>query len=40
MRQPEPPPAAPDKTAIKAAIAAGTEVPGAKLTRGVRLEVK
>lgn len=40
MRQPEPPPATPDKAAIKAAIAAGAEVPGAKLTRGVRLEVK
>jgi len=40
MKQPEPPPPAPDKTAIKAAIAAGAEVPGAKLTRGIRLEVK
>lgn len=40
MRQPEPPPPAPDKTAIKAALAAGTEVPGAKLTRGNRLEIK
>lgn len=40
MRQPEPPPPAPDKTAIKAALAAGTEVPGAKLTRGTRLDIK
>jgi len=40
MRQPEPPPPAPDKAAIKAAIAAGTEVPGAKLTKGTRLEIK
>ena len=40
MKQPEPPPPSPDKTAIKAAIAAGAEVPGAKLTRGIRLEVK
>ena len=40
MKQPEPPPPAPDKTAIKAAITAGTEVPGAKLTKGTRLEIK
>ena len=39
MRQPEPPPAAPDKTAIKAAIKAGQEVPGAKLTRTQRLDI-
>jgi len=40
MKQPEPPPPAPDKTAIKAAITAGTEVPGARLTKGTRLEIK
>lgn len=40
MKQPETPPPAPDKTAIKAAITAGTEVPGAKLTKGTRLEIK
>ena len=40
MKQPEPPPPAPDKTAIKAAITAGTEVPGAKLTKGTRLDIK
>jgi hypothetical protein len=40
MRQPEPPPAAPDKTAIKEALKAGREVPGCKLTRGHRLEVR
>lgn len=39
MRQPEPPPAAPDKTAIKAAIKAGSEVPGCKLTRSQRLDI-
>ena len=39
MRQPEPPPAAPDKAAIKAAIKAGQEVPGAKLTRTQRLDI-
>jgi hypothetical protein len=40
MKQPEPPPAAPDKTAIKAALKAGTDVPGARLVRGQRLEAK
>lgn len=40
MTQPAPPPPAPNKTAIKAAINAGTEVPGAKLTNGTRLEIK
>jgi hypothetical protein len=39
MRQPEPPPAAPDKTAIKAAIKAGQEVPGVKLTRSQCLSI-
>lgn len=40
MRQPEPPPPAVDKTAIKAALKAGEDVPGARLVRGQRLEVK
>lgn len=40
MRQPEPPPPSPDKTAIKEAIKAGKEVPGAHLAQGVRLEIK
>jgi len=40
MKQPEPPPPAPDKTAIKAAITAGTDVPGARLTKGTRLDIK
>lgn len=31
MRTPEPPPAAPDKAAIKAALAAGQQVPGAHI---------
>lgn len=39
LRQPEPPPPTPDKAAIKAAIKAGKEVPGAKLTQGVRLAI-
>jgi hypothetical protein len=40
MRQPDPPPPSPDKTAIKEALKAGAEVPGCKLTKGVRLEIK
>lgn len=40
MRQPEPPPAAPDKTAIKAALQAGRDVPGALMAQGTRLEIK
>lgn len=40
MRQPEPPPAAPDKAAIKAALQSGTDVPGAMLTQGSRLDIK
>lgn len=39
MDQPEPPPAKPNKTAIKAAIKAGIEVPGCKLVQGSRLDV-
>jgi hypothetical protein len=40
MRQPEPPPPSPDKKAIAEALKAGRDVPGAHLSRGVRLEVK
>jgi len=40
MRQPEVPPAVPDKTAIKTAIKDGKEIPGCRLTRGVKLEVR
>ncbi len=40
MRQPEPPPPSVDKTAIKEALKAGQDVPGAKLTVGKRLEIK
>ena len=40
MKTPTAPPPAPDKTAIKAAIKAGAEIPGCKLTQSVRLVVK
>lgn len=40
LKTPEPPPPAPDKTAIKKALAAGVDVPGARLVRGQRLEVR
>lgn len=40
MRQPEPPPPAPDKTAIKDAIKAGQDVPGARLISSTRLVIK
>ena len=40
LRIPEPPPPEISKSAIKAAILAGREVPGARLTQGQRLEVK
>jgi Siphovirus Gp157 len=42
MREVPPPPPSweVDKASIKAAIKAGVEVPGAKLTRGQRLEIK
>jgi hypothetical protein len=40
MRQPEPPPAVPDKAAIKAAIQAGREVPGALLDSATRLDIR
>ena len=40
LRQPEPPPPAPDKTAIKAAWASGTPVPGTRLVTGTRLSIR
>lgn len=40
MVTPEPPPPAPDKKAIAAALKAGEDIPGCKLTRGMRLEIK
>jgi hypothetical protein len=40
MRQPEPPPLAADKAAIKDAIKAGREVPGARMTQGQRIDIK
>lgn len=43
MRTPEPPPPptpVPDKAAIKEAIEAGVEVPGALLAQGTRLEIR
>ena len=40
MRQPEPPPPAPDKTAIKNAIKDGQDVPGAMLVQSTRLAIK
>jgi Siphovirus Gp157 len=39
LRAPAPPPPGPDKAAIKAALLAGADVPGCRLTRGQRLEV-
>lgn len=40
MMTPPPPEAVPDKTAIKMALEAGKEVPGARLERGKRIEIK
>lgn len=40
MRQPVAPPAAPDKTAIKAALQKGIDVQGARLVQGQRIEIK
>ena len=40
MRQPEPPPPAPDKKAIAVALKAGVAVPGASLTQSERLEIR
>lgn len=39
LPEPKPPVAAPDKKLIAAAIKAGTEIPGARLTQGVRLNI-
>ncbi|MGJ7512384.1 siphovirus Gp157 family protein [Variovorax sp. GT1P44] len=39
MTQPETPPPAPDRKAIGAALKAGKDVPGAKLTQGQRLAI-
>lgn len=38
--EPKPPVAAPDKAAIKKALQAGIDVPGARLVQGSRLEVR
>lgn len=40
MRQPEPPPPAPDKAAIAAALKTGASVPGCELVQGFRLAIK
>lgn len=40
MVTPEPPPPAPDKKALKAALKDGAEIPGVWLERGQRLEIK
>ena len=40
MRQPEAPPPAPDKAAIKTALKAGIEVQGARLIQSQRLSIK
>jgi outer membrane murein-binding lipoprotein Lpp len=40
LRQPETPPPVPDKTLLKKAMQDGYEIPGAKLTRTLRLEIK
>jgi hypothetical protein len=40
LRAPEPPPPVVDKAAIKDALRFGKDVPGARLVRGQRLEVK
>ena len=40
MKYPEPPPPSVDKTKIKEALKAGTDIPGAKLSQGTRLVIK
>ena len=40
MRQPEPPPPAPDKTAIKESLKLGEDVPGCRLSQSLRLAIK
>jgi hypothetical protein len=39
MRQPEAPPAVPDKKALADAMKVGAEIPGARLTQGTRLAI-
>lgn len=40
MRQPEPPPPAPDKKAIAEAIKSGKSIPGARLEQSERLDIR
>lgn len=40
MKQPDPPPPAPDKKALAEAMKRGEEIQGCKLTRGVRLDIR
>lgn len=40
MVTPEPPPPAPDKKAIAAALKSGTDVPGCRLVQGFRVDIK
>lgn len=40
MRQPEVPPPAPDKAAIRDALKAGLDVPGARLVTGTRIDIR
>lgn len=40
MRQPEPPPAEPDKKRISEALKAGIDIPGCALSRSSRVEIK
>lgn len=40
LRAPEPPSAAPDKTRIRAALAAGEDVPGARLVHSKRIDIR
>lgn len=40
LREPDPPPPEPDKAAIKAALASGVDVPGARLVQRKRIDIK
>jgi hypothetical protein len=40
MRQPDTPPPQPDKAAISAALKSGSDVPGARLVRGKRVDIR
>lgn len=40
LRQPEVPPPAPDKAAIRDALKSGMDVPGARLVSGVRIDIR